>query len=322
MMDLPFVERHDPSMPPWADRGIRILGPIWRRLGRITIRVEGRGNLPAAPCLLATNGTHRYDIVPIRYLWMAEGRRATTYCKGKNYHGLLMRAFCRTLGSIPLASRGYLVTTDFLALHGRRPDDAEYRVLRDVLDRGEGLPSEPVFRAFERQPRSILGRPFDPSTEPWHEAMGDLYHRMALASLSLSRRALAEGHDLHVYPQGTSSSRLSEGRIGTVQLARALDLPVVPVGFSGSRDFFRWANAPISRRSTVTLRIGTPFRPPLGDLPDDFRPFSPEDERRHRAPLRIATEALMDRIDALLDPEYRLGPDRRSDGSAGVARFL
>ena len=140
-------------------------------------------------------------------------------------------------------------------------------------------------------------------------------------SLRLTREAVAAGANVQIYPEGTAASRLGPGRIGTVQFARALGLPIVPVGMSGCREAFAGSGLSL-RGGTVTVRFGAAFWPELGALPSDFEPFSPGHEARHRPVLQAATDDLMARIDGLLDPAYRRLDGFAGDGTQGTRRFL
>lgn len=285
---------------------------------------EGVERLPEHPVIIATNATHKFDLFPIRAAVIHRGRNlGTTVSKGKNWHDPVSAWGCDKLGSLPLMSRGYLLSMDFKAVHQRRPTDAEYRHLRDHLDQGAPLPEGEVYEALQHRPRAILGAAFDPGAESWRAGMERIYQTFQQGTLEQARRAIEQGRHLHMYPQGTVSKRLARGRKGIVMLARALDLEVVPVGVSGAPEFFTHPKLPLPAWGrTLTMRVGEPYRLALGALPEDFRPFHPEDERRHGAVLQGAVDDLMERINLLLDAPYRWAPDRESDGAQGVRRFV
>lgn len=320
VMDLRFFDRHDPRpSEPWAKVVTRVTRRRFARVG-LEVRIHGRERLGREPVLIACNATHQYDLVAIRYAFRNSGHDVVTLSKGKNYHGLAMRTFCVKLGSVPLVSRGYIIVMDFAAVHGRRPDEVEYRAIRRHLDGHAALPDGPVFEVLATRPRTILGRPFSPSIEDYRGALAGLYAEMMGRTLELCRRVMAAGHDVQIFPQGSSSTRLSEGRIGAVQVAHALGVPLLPIGVSGCLTVFPRHRSLTMAPGLVDMRVGDPLRLAL-DVPDRFRPFDPEHEREFVAPLRAATDQLMEGINALLDPEYQWAPDRRSDGAAGVRRF-
>src|SRR5947209_20549346 len=107
---------------------------------------------------------------------------------------------------------------------------------------------------------------------------------MMQASLRLAGEAVAAGCHLQIYPEGTVSSRLAQGRSGAVQFAKALGLPVVPVGMSGCREAFHGQGLRL-RGGEIAIRIGEPFQLPAGALPAEFRPFDPDHEERYRSAL-------------------------------------
>jgi 1-acyl-sn-glycerol-3-phosphate acyltransferase len=320
-MDIAFFDHHDPiARPAWL-AGVGVLVGTVFRLRGIVVRVDGHERLGDEPAILACNATHQYDLLPIRLALRRLGRAATTVSKGKNYHGRVMRTVSVALGSVPLVSRGYVVTMDFLALHGRKPSEAEYRALRHHLDTGAALPDGPTFDAVQGTPRHVLGMAFHPARRTWRETAEALYVAMMQRTVALCGQALARGADIQMFPQGSSATRLSEGHIGTMQLARALDLAVVPVGVSGCLEVFPQRRRLTMRAGEVVLRVGQPYRPDLAALPASFRPFDPTDETTFRPVLEHATRGLMERINGLVDPAYRWAPDRRGDGAAGVERF-
>ncbi len=320
MLTLDLTRDHDPSARPLPRRLTSRAWPLILKLAGARVVVEGAP--PATPALLACNASHKYDPMPVRFALDDLGHTATTVSKGKNWHNPAFALACDWLGSLPIASRGYILTMDFIALHRRRPSEAQYRALREHLDRGAPLPDDPDLRQLTTAPRAILGRPFDPAADLYRDAALDTYAELQRALVRHARVAILRGHHVHMYPQGSVSTRLSRGRAGAVQLALALDIPIVPVGINGADAFFRSPASPLPRAATLTLRFGQPFKPDLSALPDDFTPFDPEAEIRCAAPLQSATDDLMERINALLDPPHRWDPDRRSDGAQGTRRFV
>ena len=321
MMDLALFERHDPTIDePWAKGLTWLLGRLFA-FKSIDIRFENGERIGQEPAILATNATHQYDLLPIRYALRVADHKVTTLSKGKNYHGFFMRTVCTKSGSVPLVSRGYIIVMDFLGTFGRKPTDREYRALREHIEEAVPLPAGEVFDTIAERARTILGLPFNPSTGTYRECTRALYSEMMDLTLAQCRRAVSQGYALHVFPQGSSATRLSRGHIGAVQLAHAIGQPLLPIGVNGCLDVFpknrRIAMAP----GTVVLRTGSPFVPDLAELPDDFQAFHPEHERLQRATLQKQTDLLMERINDLLDERYQWAPDRRSDGSAGSDRF-
>jgi 1-acyl-sn-glycerol-3-phosphate acyltransferase len=108
-------------------------------------------------------------------------------------------------------------------------------------------------------------------------------------------KRLRQGEVLVIAPEGTrsQSGTLLEGRPGASFLAAKADLPVIPVGATGTEDRLFLANLKRLRKTPVSMRIGEPFR--LPPLPKQGR----------EAALQADTIEIMCRIAALLPPEYR-----------------
>lgn len=321
MLDREFFRRYRPMPAPfWEWLGAK----SWRAMERTSgtkVIFEGFDSPPKSPVIFATNSTQKFDFMPIRVELERRKIPTVTVTKGKNYHSAPMGFLLSRLGVIPLASRGYLLLVDFTALLKRRPTEDEYRALRSHVDEDTALPDGAPYDALRSTPRGLLGYRFDPSTTSYRALLHEVYASVMEQTLRLTREAVVAGAHVQIYPEGTAASRLGKGKIGTVEFAHALGLPIVPVGMSGCREAFKGSGLSL-RGGTVTVRFGEAFRPDLSALPADFRPFVPDDETRHRPVLQAATDDLMKRIDALLDPPYRHLEGFTGDGTQGTKRFL
>lgn len=320
-MTLAVARRHDPLGSTLPRELARYGYKAMCALFGARVVVEGREHLPLTPALLACNATHRYDPLTFRVAMLDLGANAATVSKGKNWHDPATAYAARTLGSLPLCSRGYLITMDFLALHGRRPTEAEYRALRDHVDREAPLPGMASLEALTTQERDVLTCPLDLARRSYREAMLAIYWEFQSEFMQQARTVVRAGRHIHMYPQGTVSSRLSEGRTGAVQIAAELGLPIVPVGMSGVRSAFRSLDGPLPARGTITIRLGQAYHLPTDALPPGFRALHPEDEAVHKTTLGRLTGDLMERISDLVSPEYGWAPGRVSDGTRGTERF-
>ena len=112
-----------------------------------------------------------------------------------------------------------------------------------------------------------------------------------------------------IFPEGTRSIMLSEGRSGIAQLALHSEKAVIPVGCNGSEIVYP-GSSPIACSGTITYRIGKPmtvhdhfkeFR-----IKEKFKLFSKESQQKYQEVFNAATEAIMKNIDLLLDDRYRL----------------
>jgi len=284
----------------------------------VHIALEGVSNVPDQPVLLAQNHTHRYDFLATRLALWRRGVGIGAWVKPRTYQDRWMARFLTATGNIPVASRGWLISADVRATLGRRPTEDEYRALRSHLDQEAPLPAS--LRPLQNQPRDILGVPFDPTDQPWRVAMAALYRRLMALTLDHSRALMAAGWHLHIFPQGVYSSRLTPGRIGAVQAALALGVPIVPVGLSGMGSAFRHDRLwPVGGR--LKLRFGEPIVLSRQGLVD-FVPFDADSEQINRGALERETSLVMDRICELLEPGCRWDDDPRGDGLQGVGRFI
>lgn len=321
MLDRAFFASY-PVLPaaPW-ERGAAQVFTAMQRATRTDVRLENLDALPRRPVLIATNSTQKFDFLPIRAALRDRGVRAVTVTKGKNYHQPVMGFLLKRLGVVPLASRGYLLLVDFVALMKRRPTDVEYRALRRHVDDGEPIADPALAHRLETTPRELLGHRFAPGAERYRDLVRRVYGAVMRETLRLSREAVDAGYHVQMYPEGTVSSRLGEGRIGAVELAWALKLPIVPAGMSGCRRAFR-GQTPVLKGGSVSIRFGEAYELPEDLLPGDFRPFDPEHEARHRGALGAATERLMTKLDALVDADHRRQEGFVTDGTTGTRRFL
>lgn len=307
--------------PVWMNAAGSMLD-LQERFTGTTIAVEGLERLPRDPVLITTNASHKYDFLPLRCFLRRIGVPTVSVAKGKYFQQRTMAWALGQVGVVPIISRGYVIAADFVAVHGRRPDEREYRVMREHLDVGAPLPAWPVFDVLRGRPRSIIGFAFSPDVESWRTAVLRTYERCMMETIRLSKLAVAHGYHVHLYPEGTVSSRLGTGRRGAIQLARALGLAVLPVGISGCREVFRGPTSARYRGGRIVIRFGEPWAHADAALPSSYRPFDPGHERDCAPLLDEATTGLMQRIDALLEPAYRQSPSHVHDGTTGVGRFL
>jgi 1-acyl-sn-glycerol-3-phosphate acyltransferase len=127
-------------------------------------------------------------------------------------------------------------------------------------------------------------------------AMGSVWVRRG----EVDRKALQEALDvlkrgevLGVAPEGTRARgpyALQKGKIGAAYLATRANVPIVPLGITGTEKIKH--NLPRLRRTQVRVVVGKPFR-----LPNRGRVRNQE--------LREYTDLIMHRIAELLPEEYR-----------------
>lgn len=331
MLDLDRLRRIRLKAKPLFQRVVAygLLVPNYELLPGVSIEFEGTDRVPEEPVIFAMNHTDRYNYWPFQYAWWRRrGRFTATWVKGKYYENEWVGRFLEMTNNIPTVSRGYLITKDVLSVLGRRPSDEEYDALRSLVNAAaHGREEEPhpcIPKVLLTQPRDILGRRFDPTSESYGVAIDELFRAMMRRFVALNEEAVGLGLDLLIFPQGTRSVRLSRGHIGLAQMAMHLDVPVVPVGCSGSDKLYP-GGSPMAKRGRVTYRFGEPVR--RGDAVAwvdgrEFEPFTPEAETAHRDAFQTYVDDIMVRIESLVDPEYRFSEGADSQGVKGSNRFV
>ncbi len=304
--------------PAWSLAGRVFNDLIFWAPPRATIALDGLENVPRGPAIFCPNHTHKFDFLPMRAALLHHDMQLMTWIKARDYKHPAMRWILGKGGNIPLVSRGFLIASDFAAVHRRKPTDEEYRALRQHVDEGASL-DESVARGL-RGARTIAGVTVDPRLD-YRGAIRAAYRVLMGESLRLARQGRDVGRHQHVYPQGATSRQLTPGHIGAVQAALALGLPIVPVGVSGCREVFVGRDHPLTRAGRVTIRIGAPIEVPRECVSAGFVPFDPDHEDEHKPALQAQTDRVMDAINALCERSYQWADDLRSDGKQGVARF-
>lgn len=320
MLDLDRLKALSIRKTPWGQLVVAnlVLSADYRLPRRTTIEIEGLDRLPDRPVFFAMNHTDRYNYWPFQYQLYRAGRGFTAaWVKGKYYENRLMGWFMDSCTNIPLPSRGYVITTEFRKQMGRPPNEGEYRGLRDLVDdkAPEGLPDGAQMFLEERG-----------GAETFCDAFEILWTQMVAEVVRLNREALAQGHSPLVFPQGTRSKRLSRGHVGMAQMSQLLGADIVPVGCNGSDGVYP-GNSPFAKGGRIVYRIGDPITldgPEIGAyrVKAPFSPFTREAMGRHAEDFEAITAVVMERINALLDPEYQFSEDRAPDGVQGVNRFV
>ncbi|MCA9530997.1 MAG: 1-acyl-sn-glycerol-3-phosphate acyltransferase [Myxococcales bacterium] len=333
MLDLARMRRIRLSPRPKVQQlvGYALLMPNYKALPGVDIVFEGVEHLPEHPVVYAMNHTDRYNYFPFQYqLWRSLERYTATWVKGKYYENAFIGQFMERTNNIPTPSKGYILTRDFLSTLGRTPTDGEYAAARRWVDLvaedadTEDVDLDAIPHAIRSRPRDLLGRRFDPGVEDYAHAVDQLFRAMMREFVALNERTFELGLDLLVFPQGTRSVRLSRGHIGLSQIALRYKQTIVPVGCSGS-DRVHPGGSPIAKRGRIVYRFGEPIR--YADMSEfhidaDYEPFTAEAERTHRVAFQGYVDAVMERINGLVDPEYQFADDLQSRGVSGADRFV
>lgn len=332
MLDLARLDRLKLVRRPFSQRFFgRALGANYRWLPGIGLEFENEDRIPDRPVIFAMNHTDRYNYWPFQYaLWKRTDRFTATWVKGKYYEGALLARFMESMLQLPTVSRGYLITRDFLSVMKRTPTDREYNSLRAAVDaRAVGelgeLPEPPeIPEMLLRKARNPFGVAYDPAESDYADYICSLFQAMMTRFVGLNRKAMEIGLDLLVFPQGTRSKRLLPGHIGISQIALHLEVPIVPVGCNGSDGVYP-TSSPIGRRGRIVYRFGEPI--PYEELSpfhikEPYTPFSAIAERDYAEQFRGVASLVTDRIEPLLDPEYRRADDGVGALEQGTKRFV
>jgi 1-acyl-sn-glycerol-3-phosphate acyltransferase len=326
MLDLARLKRIKLSQRPIGQLLVGNLALVfdYRIPRRTEIVIEGREHVPPdGGAFLAMNHTDRYNYFPLQYGMYRAGLPFTaTWVKGKYYENRFVGGFMDSTNNIPTPSRGYVITTEFRKQVGRPPDESEYRALRDLVD-GKRVPSEALPDGTSETLVEFLGR----DATSFLARFNELFDEMIRQVIELNRRAIEDLHlNVLVFPQGTRSKRLSRGHNGLAQMAEYLGAPIIPVGCNGSDKLYP-GNTPFSKGGRVVYRVGAPLAldgPELGPyrVPKDVLPLTDEANKKYGERYSAVTRIVMDRINALLDPEYQFSETLESDGTRGMDRFV
>ena len=334
MLDLPRLKRIRLMKRPIGQVffGHTVLSPNYNFLPGIDIRIEGMEKIPNEPVIYAMNHTDRFNYFPFMYkMWKLKQRYITVWVKGKYYESPLVGTFMELTSNLPTVSRGYIITKDFTLTMGRRPKQAEYDTLRELVNKDAAPDGDPstvdlsaiATKLFDTK-RRILGVDFDPSECSYAAGINRVFTAMMAEFVRLNERSFELGLDLLVFPQGTRSIRLPRGRTGMMEVALRYKKTIVPIGCNGC-DHVYTGSLPIGKAGTIEYRVGDPI--PYEELSEfhiheDYAPFSAEAEHRHRDKFQGAVDLVMDRINDLLDPEYQFSDDLQSTGVRGTSRFM
>jgi 1-acyl-sn-glycerol-3-phosphate acyltransferase len=267
----------------------------------------------------ALNHTDRFNYWPFQYAMYRYGgfRYTTAWVKAKYYENRILAFFLDITGNIPVPSRGYLISAHFCKATGHSPKQEQYRLLRELVDGRLSL--EEVRDGQSESIRSFLedGYAAYPGAS-FVEGFNAHWDQMMAEVVALTRRALQECElNVIIFPQGTRSTRLSQGHTGLAQVAQHLGTPIIPVGCSGSDRLYP-GNLPFSRGGRVVYRIGQPLEadgPEFASLrvPPEAMPLTMQAKLQYGDRYRAITQVVMSRTNELLDPEYQFPTDRCAD---------
>ena len=252
------------------------------------------------PFLVAMNHTDRYNYIPFMKVLDDMGLSPLTpWVKGKYYQNRALGRLLTLCSCMPVPSRGFLLTLDWLARMQRTPSDDEYRELR-ILGDGQwqgGDLSGAVGEYLKLAPGG--------SAEGFFPHFQSHFEGMSRELVRINQEALQAGYRPLIFPQGTRSRRLTPGFSGIIQMALHLGVPILPIGVSGS-DLLYPGNSCFSKGGHVHYSVGDFFDPNAEpEAPKDFLPLTIKASLEHGERFQELTSKLMGRIDDLLPSEYK-----------------
>ncbi len=153
------------------------------------------------PVIFAMNHCHYFDWTQSRLaLYRQKGVKTSTFVKTRAFQNRLEGRLMKTVGNIPIASRGYLISADFARLFDRKLEEDEYRILRNHVDQGTPLPDSTIFQRLESEARDILGVHFDPEEMSYRDSQQSCYAQAMATTLAHAETVIQRGHSLHIYP--------------------------------------------------------------------------------------------------------------------------
>lgn len=334
MLDLARLHQIKLSPRPVVQRIVAsaILAPNYARFPGIDIVFEHQERLPDHPVIYAMNHTDRFNYFPFQFkLWRDFDRYTTTWVKGKYFEQERVAKFMQWTNNLPTVSRGYIITKDFLAVMGRRPNEEEYAALRKIVDTAESETGADhasllakVPQALLETERDVLGVPFVPARQTYGQAINQTFHAMMSRFVDLHKEAFDKGLDLLIFPQGTRSIRMSRGHTGIAQIALRFKKCIVPIGCSGS-DLVYPGSRPWGKKGRIVYRFGEPIeyqdmKP--WHIEEPYHPFSREAEHKYNDRFQGLVDYTMARINELVDPEYQFDDSDAGGRVQGTDRFV
>ncbi len=284
---------------------------------KTTISIEGLENMPLdRPYLVAMNHTDRYNYAPfMKHLDTIGYPPLAPWVKGKYYRKPWLARVLTWSACMPIPSRGFLLTMDWLSRMKRLPELEEYRQLR-LLGDGEWGDNEPSQSVAEYLKVAPGGGP-----EAFFPLFAQHFETLTAQIVRINKEALEKGYRPLIFPQGTRSRRLTPGFSGIIQMALHLGVPILPVAVSGA-DLIYPGNEIFSRGGHVDYKVGELYDPSAEpQAPTNFIPLTIAASREHGPAFQELTSKLMNRINDMLPPDYQYDPDGPA-GKQGSRRFI
>ena len=255
MIDVEYLKQIRLVSEPLGQKIVAhlLLLPNYRIFQKVDIRIENAERIPRGESVIfAMNHTDRFNYWPFQYkmLKMREFPFTTVWVKAKYYKNSFLAKGLDLCNLIPVPSMGYLIEEYYHKQFNRKMDKGLYRAVKDMID-GRIAEAGPQERAAI-ETLQTMGEHFADFIRAQYEGVME---KVA----ELSRAALCEQQlNLIIFPEGTRSVQLAEGRTGIAQLALHTEKRIVPVACNNSEQVYR-GSLPFARSGRITYRIGEPL---------------------------------------------------------------
>jgi len=305
MIDIEYLKKIKLVSEPFGQKIVAhlLLLPNYSIFQKVDIRIENHERIPRGESVIfAMNHTDRFNYWPFQYklLKMREFPFTTVWVKAKYYKNTFLAKGLDLCNLIPVPSMGYLIEEYYRKKFNRKMDKGLYRTVREMIE-GRLAEAGPQERAAIEALQAM--------GEQFTKFVGLQYEGVMEKVAELSRTALCERKlNLIIFPEGTRSVKLAEGRTGLAQLALHTGKRIVPVACNNSEMVYR-GSLPFARSGRITYRIGEPLSvndqlKPFRIL-EPFRLLSRESQLRYREQFEGVTRIVMESIDRMLDAKYR-----------------
>jgi 1-acyl-sn-glycerol-3-phosphate acyltransferase len=307
MIDIDYIKKIKLVSRPLGQRFLAnfLLLPNYHLFAQVDIRIENSERIPRGEnVIFAMNHTDRFNYWPFQYkmLKLGEFPFTTVWVKAKYYKNAFLAKGLDLCNLIPVPSMGYFIEEFYKKKFHRKMDKGLYRAVKDLID---GRIAE-----AGAQERAALDA-IQAMGENFAEFIQSYYEEAMEKVAQLSRTALFEKNlNLIIFPEGTRSVKLAEGRTGLAQLALHTGKRIVPVACNNSEAVYT-GSLPFAKSGWITYRIGEPLsvNDRLKDyrIDEPFRLFSRESQERYREQFEGVTRIVMASIEEMLDEKYRRG---------------
>jgi 1-acyl-sn-glycerol-3-phosphate acyltransferase len=307
MVDIEYLKKIKLVTQPFGQKIVAncLLLPNYRLFANVEIRIENAERIPRGESVIfAMNHTDRFNYWPFQYklLRMREFPFSTVWVKAKYYKNAFLAKGLDLCNLVPVPSMGYLIEEFYRKKFDKKMDRGLYRAVKDLID-GRIVEAGPQERAAVEAVQAM--------GEQFAEFIRGYYEEVMAKVAELSRIALCEkGLNLIIFPEGTRSVTLSEGKTGLAQLALHTRKRIVPVACNNSEEVYT-GSLPFAKSGRITYRIGEPLsvndRLSAFRIDEPFRLLSRESQLRYREQFEGVTRIVMASIEEMLDEKYRKG---------------